>query len=105
VNFASAWKIRRLIEESYFRGTGGPELWLRELRTPELLIEVAREHREEAARCAADRAAVRAAIEGDAEAVVAAMQSEEAEERRLDRLWWKPLREELEQLRHAKRPI
>jgi hypothetical protein len=95
--------IRRLVEESYFRGTGTPGLWLRELRTPELLIEVAREHREVARAVATQRPAVGAAREGDAALVASALAAEESEERRRDRIWWQPLRAELERLRPPKR--
>jgi hypothetical protein len=95
--------IRRLVEESYFRGAGGAEFWLRELRSPELLIEAARTHNELARSIAADRPAVAAALRGEREEVAAALTAEESEERRLDRLWWQPLRDELERLRHARR--
>jgi hypothetical protein len=94
--------IRRLVEESCFRGRGSPELWLRELRTPELLIEVARSHPDLAHELSVERAAVKAALTSDPDAVARALADEEAEERRADRLWWQPLREELERLRHAK---
>ncbi len=51
--------IRRLMERSYFEGSGAPtddlvRFWLYELRTPELLVEVVAAH-PEAARAAAAR--------------------------------------------------
>jgi len=43
--------IRRLVEQSYYEHSAGTSqelvrFWLRELRTPELLVEVARAHPE-----------------------------------------------------------
>jgi hypothetical protein len=95
--------IRRLVEESYFRGTGTPEFWLRELRSPELLIEAALAHSELAPQIAETRPAVAAALTGDFDAVSAALAEEENDERRKDRIWWQPLRGGLEQFRRAKR--
>jgi len=92
--------IRRLVEESYFQKICGPAFWLRELRTPELIIEAAAAHRDLAREMT--RPAVAVALTGDPETVAAALTAEENSERARDRLWWQPLRAELEQLRHAK---
>ena len=58
--------IRRLVEQSYFNRSAEPkpplEFWLRELRTPELLIAVASAHPEVARREAELRPAVREAL-------------------------------------------
>jgi hypothetical protein len=95
--------IQRLIEQSYFHNekSDSPALvgfWLRELRTPEILIQVALKH--PGAARSSSRPAVAEALDGDLERVADALQHEEREERRKDREYWEPLRRELEQLRH-----
>jgi hypothetical protein len=97
--------IRRLVEQNYFeRAAAEPahqvEFWLAELRTPELLAQVAAAHTERAR--ASRRPAVRAVLENDLEAVSLALEAEEREERRRDREYWEPLRRELEELRRTR---
>src|SRR5437660_285575 len=58
--------IRRLVEQNYFRRSANPteelvRFWLRELRTPELLVEVAGAHPDLARAEAVMRPAVEAA--------------------------------------------
>ena len=96
--------IRRLLEASYARagGTPTPEqvaFWLTELRTPELLIECAEAHPEEATRIGGTRPAAAAAASGDLDAVRDALNDEEGRQRVMDREYWAPLRKELEELR------
>jgi hypothetical protein len=99
--------LRRLMEHSYFsQGSEGPrpvEFWLRELRTPDLLVEVASGHTELARRVGAVRPVVRAALSGDLQEVARLLEEEERVERREDRDYWQPLRRELEQLRRARK--
>ena len=100
--------IRRLLEQSYFgcRGPATKELvrfWLRELRTPELLLEVASAHPEAARTEAVSRPAVQAARLSRLEEVNQALEAEEREERRTDREYWAPLKRELEQFRLARK--
>lgn len=100
--------VRRLVEANYFafRDEATSEriaFWLMELRTPELLVEAAREHGTEAAELASRRGALVPAIEGNAAEVETALAAEEALERQADRDYWAPLREELERLRHSAR--
>ena len=85
--------IRRLVEESYFQKIGAPTFWLKELRTPELLIEAAAAHSDLAQESA--RPAVAAALAGTPDGVAAELAAEENSERERDRLWWQPLRAEL----------
>lgn len=73
--------------------------WLRELRTPALLIEGAHAFAEAAQQHAADRPALRAALANDEAAVLKSLADEEAHERELDHAYWAPLRAELERLR------
>lgn len=88
--------LRRLVERSYLSGEGDLEFWLRELRTPELLIELVRQAPPSAA--SAQRPAIMAARSGDLEATRRALQEEEAAEREADRQYWLPLKRELERL-------
>ena len=86
-------------------GTPLPEqarLWLREGRTPELLIDLARQFPDEArALAAGSRPLLNAALLGDETGVEAALTEEEREERAADRAYWTPLKQELERMRHA----
>lgn len=100
--------VRRLVEASYFafRDEPNPErirFWLRELRTPELLVEAALTYPSEAELAGRVRNAVRVAILQDRVAVEAELLQEENRERELDRAYWAPLRQELERLRHVAR--
>jgi len=97
--------IRRLVEQSYFLQQTAPsaesvDFWLRELRTPDLLIEVAAAHSSSASEV--KRPAVAAALRSDVEAVDRALIDEELEERKKDREYWAPLKRELEMLRRVK---
>lgn len=100
--------IRRLVERSYFGCVGTPSenlvsFWMLELRTPDLLCTIAAEHHAVAAAIADSRPAVRSALAGDVDGVRALLALEESEERERDRVYWEPLRRELEELRRAKR--
>ena len=99
--------IRRLVESHYFghRGRATPALvsfWLRELRTPSLLLEVAIRNPRAAARWAKTRPAVAAAIAGDSERIEASLAAEEMAERKADREYWRPLIDELARMRRAR---
>jgi hypothetical protein len=96
--------IRRLVEQSYFgHSTNATQelvgFWLRELRTPELLVEVAGAHPELARAEAVLRPAVQAARLAQSDNLSAALEAEEREERRKDREYWAPLKRELEKFR------
>lgn len=73
--------------------------WLRELRTPELLLEVVAAHREIARSAGRPRPAVEAALSDSPGDVAAALEASEREERHRDREYWAPLKRELEELR------
>jgi hypothetical protein len=94
--------IRRLVEQHYFTAPDDIDFLFRELRTPELLIALAAAKPEDALRPASVRPAVAAAAAGDADAVVRAFHEVEEEERRKDRLYWEPLKRELEEMRHPR---
>jgi hypothetical protein len=78
------------------------DFWLRELRTPDLLVRVAATSPAAAREVAAVRPAVEAALSGDPEAVSRALDDEEREERRRDREYWEPLKHELEEFRRTR---
>ena len=97
--------IRRLIEADVARApsrisaTRG-RFWLQECRSFELLRDLARRHPELARRVR--RPALRAAITGDEERAAALLKKEEDRERQQDRLYWAPLRSELERWRRSR---
>lgn len=100
--------IARLVEADY--AAFGPQadpvrraFWLRELRTPALLIEVARSGVDAAQAASAARPLLVHALAGNAGALAAALRVEEDREREADRMYWAPLRLELEELRRARR--
>ena len=99
--------LRRLVEANYFESRRRPtaaqiHFWLAELRTPELLMALAKKYRASANRLAAKRPLLRAAFKEDFSALQAALADEEATERERDRQYWLPLRRELEKLRHRR---
>ncbi|MGA7415084.1 MAG: hypothetical protein WBW33_31730 [Bryobacteraceae bacterium] len=100
--------IRRLVEQDYFASEERPasersEFWLRELRTPELLMEATSANPEAARRIGQDRPAVQAALRKNLPDVARALEQEELEERRKDRSYWEPLKRELEEFRRQRR--
>ena len=105
---AEDWStIRLLVERSWFALAEPPppgeiDFILRELRTPELLNEAATRFPSAAQEVAGRRPAVEAALSGDVEQVRAALRIEQDDAIRKDRLWWEPLKRELEQFRHQR---
>lgn len=102
--------IRRLLEQAYFSwalplGEERTDYLLRELRSPELLVELVQNYPDAADRVALMRPAVRHAIVGEHSAVAADLEAEEAVEREKDRVYWAPLKRELEQLRRARNSL
>lgn len=100
--------IRRLLEAHYWSSQNDAtreraEFWLRELRTPELLIDCVRAYPELAESIAGMRPAVATAVRGDVPATESALDSEMRAERDADRTYWAPLLVELERLRRAAR--
>ncbi len=96
--------IRRLVEANFFQNrqkanTAQIEFWLKELRTPQLLVGVALENPQLARKIFVRRPLLRFALAGNLDKLENALATEEAKEREKDRIYWKPLRKELEQLR------
>lgn len=99
--------ITRLVDRNYLINQEEPtpariEFWLRELRTPSLLAEVAHRFPAECSRMSRHRALL-ALTSGPPDALANALKEEEACEREKDRAYWEPLRRELERLRRERR--
>ena len=99
--------IRRLVEAHYFQNRTKPKsaqirFWFQELRTPELLVELARRYPAICRRLAKERPLLAHAVGGLADALEQTLLAEETAERQRDRKYWLPLKAELEKLRHAK---
>ena len=74
--------------------------WFLELRTPELLLELARQHPGLCRRLTPKRPLLACARLGDSSDLEHGLRDEQDHERRADRLYWLPLRRELEAFRH-----
>jgi hypothetical protein len=100
--------IRRLVDVNYLNHRDDPtperqRFWLLELRTPELLVEVAGRFPELAFTLGFERPVLLRVVpellsEG---ALAKALRDEEDHERQLDADYWRPRKAALEQLRHA----
>jgi len=100
--------ITRLVEADY--AAHGPRadtprtvFWLRELRTPSILVDVTRSAADVSASLVPKRPLLAAALAADVAGVAAGLAAEEAREREADRIYWAPLRQELERLRLERR--
>lgn len=96
--------LRRLVEAHHaaHRSAPTPEqvvFWLREGRTVSLLIELATLYPEVLTTQALHRPLLDLALPGQEAALEKALRAEEDKEREADRLYWLPLKKELEQLR------
>jgi hypothetical protein len=96
--------IRRLVEAHHFAHRDEPNaeqiaFWLRELRTPSLLIETAARWPAATDGVLFIRPLLKHAASGDEQSVVTALEEEERIERAHDRDYWLPLKQELERLR------
>lgn len=99
--------IRRLIEADVARARRHtPEkvrFWLLACRTPEILVNLTRQYPAATRKLARQRVLLQHAATGDLVRVAAELRAEEERERELDREYWRPLRAELERLRHQGR--
>jgi len=99
--------IRRLLEADYQQqhessSEGQIRFWLKELRTAELLVNLSGDHAKFAAQLVAERPLLRAALANDLPAVRRGLEEEERREREVDEAYWRPLKAELESLRHGR---
>jgi hypothetical protein len=100
--------LRRLLEANYFTHRERPtsqqlRFWLLELRTPELLRELASARPQLTSRLKKTRPLLNLAEPGNEAAMADALLEEELAEREIDRRYWAPLKRELEQLRLVRR--
>ncbi|MBI3880838.1 MAG: hypothetical protein HY301_12370 [Verrucomicrobia bacterium] len=79
------------------------DFWLREARTPELLVELCRKFPTAAAELMAARPLLHLAQTNDLDALRTALDAEVRAEQARDRAYWEPLRKELEAFRRAER--
>ncbi len=99
--------LRRLVEVNYFANRENPtreqvRFWFLELRTPELLIELAAGQDRLPTRLIHKRPLLKLARAGKESLLAEAFLEEEETERQADRQYWTPLKTELEKLRHAR---
>lgn len=99
--------IRRLVEAHFVQHRDEPTqknvaFWLREARTPALLIQLAQNEPDALPAVEKERPLLQFARAGDEHALAEALEQEAKREREADRRYWEPLRQELEQLRHRK---
>jgi hypothetical protein len=99
--------ITRLLEANYAENKDASTqeqvgFWLREMRTPKYLIDIARRFPSAATESAPERPLLHDAIAGDAKALETALAREQAAEQEHDKEHWRPLRAELEQLQRAR---
>lgn len=99
--------IRRLVEAHYAQNQQRPtseqiSFWLKEARTPSLLIEMAKTYPKVLARCRSHRPLLSLAVQGNERKLTSALDEEEKKVRETDRIYWEPMRKELEALRHGK---
>jgi hypothetical protein len=100
--------IRRLVEANYTQHRHKPsaeqlEFWLRESRTPAMLIELTARFPQATQTAEARRPLLAQAFAANRRPLQHAIDQEEAAERETDRNYWEPLKQELEQLRLGRR--
>jgi hypothetical protein len=98
--------LQRLLEAHYLQHRQDStaeqrQFWLRELRTPELLIEAAHSWTGLAAEITNQRPLLSLAQPDRIQDLEDALAAEERAERQRDRNYWLPLKAELEQIRHG----
>jgi len=100
--------IRRLVDAHYeeFRDSPNEEqirFWLRESRTPDILIRLVSEYPDLFREVLGRRSLLEEALSGSRSAVQQELIKEELLERKADEAYWHPLKRELEQLRFKRR--
>ncbi|MCX6907655.1 MAG: hypothetical protein NTY01_06390 [Verrucomicrobia bacterium] len=98
--------IRRLLDAHFFQNrtkatAAQARFWLRDLRTPGLLIETARLHPRLCDALLPARPLLSLARTGDQVALAARLLAEEQRDRIRDQEYWRPLKAELESIRRA----
>ncbi len=98
--------IRRLVEANYFENKNLPRkkhvaFWLKELRTAELLIEIAGKYKKQVPPVLKDRPLLSFALSNSLKDLQKALLEEELSEREKDREYWNPLKADLEKMRRS----
>jgi hypothetical protein len=91
--------MRRLVEASYYAGRANPSeeqvrFWLREARTPEILLALADSHSALCRSLSGERPLLESAVQGHGLAVESGLAAEESGERQRDRESWRLLKED-----------
>ncbi len=99
--------IRRLLEadiQNFRRDPDAeqPLFWLRECRTPGLLIDLAKAYESICTQVPERSAILNAALQGEAASLTTLLAEEEQGEREADRAYWTPLTEELRDMRRSR---
>lgn len=97
--------IQRLLEVNYLSASSNADpvqvdFWLRELRTPELLLEAARRFPEETATASTHRSLLTYALNPNFAVLERELNTEMLAEKARDRKHWEPLKQKLANLRH-----
>jgi len=100
--------IRRLIEADMLRSGDNPlpgqiKFWMQECRTPHLLVDLARRDPDLCRKVSATRPLLERALAANTKELERDLRDEEAREREADRAYWRPLKQELEEWRRARR--
>jgi len=100
--------IRRLVEAHYYQNRDEPtearvRFWLRESRTPEMLIRVAAENPEITQQMIQVRPLLTETLAASRMALQAELEIERVAEMEADQAYWRPLIRELEAMRLARR--
>jgi len=103
------WPVIELLVAIHYRenkATIRPDwadFWLREARTPELLVELVQRLPSETQMLRERRPLLQFAISGNVDSLREALDAEVRAEQAKDRAYWAPLKAELEAFRHAER--
>lgn len=97
--------IRRLVDAHFDEFQNDPtddriRFWLRESRSPEILIRIVAEHPEIIQEESKRRPLLNEAIAANRLALLEELEKEQVCEKEADRAYWDPLKRELEQMRH-----
>ena len=97
--------IRRLLEADYSAAEFKADeprfrFWFLELRTPELLMQAAEKQPGLCTELSTRRPLLMLALQKRKEELQGELEQEEKREREEDRIYWQPLKREIEQMRH-----
>ena len=99
--------IRRLVEADFLKTPDPPSderirFWLMECRTPDLLVTLRKKFESQSDNLLSLRPLLAQALPGQEEGIRVLLKEEEEHERKLDKEYWAPLRQELEKWRRER---